>query len=450
MKSMLVVKGFPLYTQIWSDQPPFFTYALALMFKIIGFEVNAGRVFVLFLSSILLGSAFLFLQRVWSNWHAIAGAILIILLPHYLRLSVSNMVGLPALAFALLSLSTLVIWHQQRNQIWLVLSAFVLSLSLLTKIFTGLLIPIFLIGLLIGEYKQKDSPKGWISRLSPILIWCGVLVGSTLSLAIMFVGPKNLTQLVMPHLVASNSRMTDIIFDSMPIEWHLQGSLLILSLGIIGVIIAIIKRSWLSFYLISWMGVSYLLLTNYSPVWYHHQLIITIPAAMLGGIAVGEVAYATFGIKRHYELPTYVKLLLISGALIFLVALITRFQAIIYEYNQKSSQRFVESGTLSVDERILKRMSTHANETNWVFTDLPIYPFRVGLKVPPELGVISAKRILTGTLTEEKILSILQERQPEQILLGRFEYPSMDEYIERNYKLLFSMEGKRLFLRNDL
>jgi hypothetical protein len=171
---------------------------------------------------------------------------------------------------------------------------------------------------------------------------------------------------------------------------------------------------------------------------------------MLGGITVGEVAYGAFGIKRHHELPTYVKLLLISGALIFLVALITRFQAIIHEYNQNPSQRFVESGTLSVDERILKRMSTHANETNWVFTDLPIYPFRVGLKVPPELGVISAKRILTGTLTEEKILSILQEQQPEQILLGRFKYPSIEEYIEKNYKLLFSMESKRLFLRNDL
>ncbi len=450
MKSMLVAKGFPLYSEIWSDQPPLFTYALAAIFSIVGFEVNAGRIFVLFLSSILLGSVFLLLQRVWSNWHAVAGVILIILLPHYLTLSVSNMVGLPALTFALCSLSILVLWHQQRKRIWLILSAFTLSLSLLTKLFTGLLIPVFMIGLFIGEYNQRELASRWTRRLSPILIWCWVLVGSTLSLSILLVGPRNLTQLVMPHLVASISRDSTVIFDSMPIEWHLQVSWTILLLGIIGVLIIIIKKSWLSLYLIGWMGLSYILLANYSPVWYHHQLIITIPAAMLGGITVGEAAYATFGIKRPNELPTILKLLLISGALIFLFALITRFQATIYEFNQQPSQRFVESGTLSVDERFLKRMSTHADKTNWVFTDLPIYPFRVGLYVPPELSVISAKRMFTGTLTEEEIINILQERQPEQILLGRFEYPSIDEYIKKHYTLIYSMESKQLFLRNDL
>ena len=450
MKAMLVVKGFPLYTETWSDQPPLFTHALAAIFRIVGFEVNAGRIYVLLLSSALIWAAFAFLQQVWSKWHGLAGAFLIVMLPNYLNLSVSNMVGLPALAFAMLSLLALATWHQQHKRVWLVFSAIALGISILTKIFTGFLIPIFLIGLVIGEYKRYRAAKGWIRLLYPAILWGGFLVGFTLLLGLILVGAGNLSQLVVPHLIASSNSLRNVGFDSLPIEWHLQEAWAILILAIVGSLIAIFKRSWLSFYLIAWMGVSYLLLGNYAPVWYHHQLIITIPAAMLAGIMVGEAAIAIFILKRPITLPTVLKWLLTTGTMIFLVVLFIRIPATVRAFIQQTNKRFTEAGTLSVDERFLKRMSTHAEETNWVFTDLPIYAFRAGLTVPPKFAVISAKRVLTVTLTEEQILAMLQEWQPEQVLLGRFEYPTIEIYLENHYNLLFSMEDKRLFLRNDL
>jgi len=54
MKGMLVVRGYTLYSQIWSDQPPLFTHMLAVLFRLVGFEVNAARVMVLILSGVLL------------------------------------------------------------------------------------------------------------------------------------------------------------------------------------------------------------------------------------------------------------------------------------------------------------------------------------------------------------------------------------------------------------
>jgi hypothetical protein len=59
MKGMLVVRGYPLYSQIWSDQPPLFTQLLAILFRLVGFEVNAA-VLVLVLSAILLWASRLF------------------------------------------------------------------------------------------------------------------------------------------------------------------------------------------------------------------------------------------------------------------------------------------------------------------------------------------------------------------------------------------------------
>jgi hypothetical protein len=264
------------------------------------------------------------------------------------------------------------------------------------------------------------------------------------------VGTGNLAQLVLPHILATSNSLSNIGFDSLPIEWHLQEAWAFIILAIVGSVIAIFKRSWLSFYLMTWMGVSYLMLINYAPVWYHHQLIITIPAAMLAGITVGQAAFSIFNIKRLSALPIIMKLLLISGTVIFLGILIIRIPVMVRAFNQQTNQRFIESGTLSVDERFLKRMSTHAEETKWVFTDLPIYAFRAGLTVPPKFAVISAKRVLTGTLTEEHILVMFEEFRPEQVLLGRFEYPTIEIYLENHYNLIFTMEDKRLFLRNDL
>lgn len=450
MKSMLVVRGYPLYTETWSDQPPLFTYSLAAIFRIVGFEVNAGRVFVLTLSSVLIGGAFIFLQQSWSKWHGLAAAILIVLLPHYLTLSVSNMVGLPALAFAVSSLALLATWHEQRKRKWLILSAIILSLAVFTKLFTGFLIPIFLVGVIIGEYKHGGNTNPWIWRLYPAMLWLGTLIGCIFLLGLIFVGAENISQLVIPHLVAKIQSSRNINFDSLPIEWHLREAWAILLLAILGSLIAIIKKKWLTLYLLAWMGVAYLLLRNYSPVWYHHQLIITIPAAMLAGITIGEIVDEIFISKHPNVLPIEMKMLLMSGALISLITLVIRVPVLVDEFNQQPNKRFIESGTLSVNERILKRMASHAEETEWVFTDLPIYPFRVGLKVPPELAVISAKRIFTGTLTDEQILNVLREKRPEQVLLGRFDYPSVNNYIDTNYKLIFNMEDKRLYLRNDL
>src|SRR5690242_11038772 len=50
MRSMLVTLGHPLYSQVSSDQPPLFTQILALLFRLIGFDVNPARFLVLLFS----------------------------------------------------------------------------------------------------------------------------------------------------------------------------------------------------------------------------------------------------------------------------------------------------------------------------------------------------------------------------------------------------------------
>ena len=170
MRSMLVTLGHPLYSEVSSDQPPLFNQLLALVFRAVGFEVNPARLFVLFFSTLLVWAAAQFLQLTWGKLAAIMFLPLVIMAPEYLRLSTSVMIGVPSIALAAVSMLFLVLWHQKRNNLWLVLSGFALALSVLIKLFTGFLVPIFLIGMTLAAYQERRgeglslSPSSWVTK----------------------------------------------------------------------------------------------------------------------------------------------------------------------------------------------------------------------------------------------------------------------------------------------
>ncbi|HLF81731.1 MAG TPA: hypothetical protein VI410_08165, partial [Anaerolineales bacterium] len=103
MKSLLVNQGAELYTDVWSDQPPLLTYLIAVLFQIVGVNLTVVRLMILLFSCVLFWAAVQYLRAFWGTPHAIVGGLVLILLPSYLRLSVSVMVGLPAIALAMLS-----------------------------------------------------------------------------------------------------------------------------------------------------------------------------------------------------------------------------------------------------------------------------------------------------------------------------------------------------------
>ena len=139
MRSMLVVLGHPLYREVSSDQPPLFTQLLALLFRVVGFEVNPARLLVLLFSTLLVWSCAQFLQITWGKLAAILFLPLVIMAPQYLRLSTSVMIGLPSIALAAVSMLFVTFWHQNKRTVWLILSGFMLALSVSDQAFHGFL-----------------------------------------------------------------------------------------------------------------------------------------------------------------------------------------------------------------------------------------------------------------------------------------------------------------------
>jgi hypothetical protein len=287
MKALLVARGYTLYNQIWSDQPPLLTDLLALLFRIHGGIIQLLLI-CLFLCAIW--ALVQFLRLAWGDPAALAGAFLIIVLPSFIPLSAAVLVGQPSLALAAVSLVALAAWHRRRWQIFLVLSALALATSILIKLFTAFLAPIFLAGLLAAEFFPLGKPGGWRARIRPAGVWLVVFASVSLLAGFALAGPASLPQLVGTPWAASQATQyppNDQIF---PITHHLRDSWATLLLAGLGALLVFQQRRWLMLYPLAWAVFAFISLLNLTPVWFHHQLLVTIPAALLAAGAVAETA----------------------------------------------------------------------------------------------------------------------------------------------------------------
>ena len=448
MKAMLVVRGFGLYSQIWDDQAPLVTYSLAGLFRGYGYNIDLSRKLILVLSCVMVWAVVQYLRLAWGNLHAWIGAALLALLPNFLVVSAAILVGQPSLTFAALSMLALAGWHLRRRKIFILLSAAALSLSLLSKLFTAFLVPIFLLGLLIPEYLEAGRRRDWIEILRPAFLWGLSLAGLTLGLGLLMISPASAWQLFQPHLSASQSLAYPANEQLNPINYHLRPAWPVLLAAAIGAVYAWRQKRWLMAYPLAWMAAAYVSLLIIKPVWWHHQMLVTIPAAMLAAGAVGEslaILYQTIrgasSLKKSWPLLTAG---LVSLALILALRVPDTASFLRNAEGTNTEERN------PAEEKFMRKIIQFAPQTNWMITDMPMFPFRAGLAVPPNLAVISWKRFAAGDLTEAEILQTMQERQPEQVLFGRFTLSTVEQYLSKNYRMVLQREATKLYIRNDL
>jgi hypothetical protein len=452
IKAMLTLRGFNLYSDFWSDQPPVFNAILTFWFSLIGMKVSAGRILILGFSTLLLISAMYYLQRFWGIAYAILGMIAIVTLPFYFSLSVSVMIGLPSIAFALLSFVGIARWHQNKSDFWLIFSAVFLALSVMTKIWTVILAPIFLAGIFIDKAGLFRGNPNLRDSVRPIMTWSlGFFLVA--SLFILFViRPVNVPQLISVHLAASATEEMQSIAAVLPMSSYLNDSNIIFLLALLGAVIAIRSRAWHALYLVAWVLAAYVLLSWNVPFWYHHQLLITIPAALLASIAMGAAVVVVFERIRISKLWT---LRAVPFAAILLLTVFFAFQRIPLTL---SGLRFdlpnvygTYDPTDHVDYEIVALIRKYADKTTSLFTDRPMYAFRSGMPVHPYLAVITAKRYYTGQPSQEEILSILLETKPEQVIINRFDFPAVKEYMEpRNFRRVDNSPQSRHYVIGEI
>jgi len=116
MKSLLLSRGYHLYSPIWDDQPPLFTMLLACIFQVFGPTALAARLLVVFFSGVLVGSLYTIVRYRAGVLAAAAAAVLIIASSNFMELSISAITELPAMAAGLLSVAVLLHHYKQSER----------------------------------------------------------------------------------------------------------------------------------------------------------------------------------------------------------------------------------------------------------------------------------------------------------------------------------------------
>jgi len=449
MWAMLFEQGHALYSDIWIDQPPLLTYVLATAFRVLSYKVGIARYIILLFSSILIWATFQYLQALWGRRTAVWGFFLIVMLPNYLILSITVRQSIPNLTFVMLALFFLIKWHQNAKTGWLISSAVALGASILVKIYTGFLAPVFTLGIWIATFSHLSDKRRWLRSLWPSLLWSLIFLAVLILGVMVFIGIENLPDLVSVHLSKNSS--TDKLTD-FTIAYHMKRSYTFLFLALVGSAAAIHKKQWLALYPLAWAATAYVMLSFYYPVWSHYKPLIDIPLALLGAYAV-DFAYDLFKDVIQRFRPYF------SGSPRQLIQLVAVVALIGVFFRLPKGLGILEckptlsgSGLMLTDSehKFLELIIDNAPQTEWIITDMPMYAFRARLPVPPNLALISQSRIDTGYITEQEIISTIEQYQPEQVFLGHYPFPQVIAYLDEYYTLLRSQDGLYLYLRPDL
>ena len=161
---------------------------------------------------------------------------------------------------------------------------------------------------------------------------------------------------------------------------------------------------------------------------------------MLAGVAIGQSIATISRLIRTRETPALLGSLAIISMAMLMLLLVVRLPVTMQEFS-------AHDALLERERMFLVRSSNHATETEWFVTDTPMYAFRIKASVPPNLVVFSDKRMLSGHLSEEQILAAIAEYRPEQVFIGRFDFPAVQAYLKEDYRLLYERGKRSLYLR---
>ncbi len=435
MRAFLYLKGFSPHIEIWSDHPFLFSALLSFWFKLVGQSVFSGRLLTLLFSALLIWFFYEIIRIYLGHIPAFVGALSLAASQGFIRYSVAVMIGVPSLSLVIISIYLLIKYKQKRhNLLLLIASAVFLALSLQIKFFAVFLIPIivlflidfedFHVNTIVHELKQKKIYTNVFFYLATL-----VIVFCLISLLFNALSQE---QLVGTHFsqetrqVFQNKNGLNVLGKFAIKDWDL------LLMAGFGVLIIFLQQRWKALFPLAWLGTATFLLLNHKPVWTHHYLVISIPLAWLA--AYGSLPFVQFFQKQTSSSQNSQfqsqKILIATISGILIIIMLTRLKP---KIDVPSIQR-----DQSADFAVVNVLSEYKKQTQWVFTDAPIYAFYANLLVPPEIAVFSYKRVKTGQLPHEVLYNVLRDYRPEQILLSRmkgFVYANsqISNYIQENY-----------------
>lgn len=411
-KVMSLRAGHVFLREIWSDQPPLFSYLLLAVFKLFGPSMVAARTVVLCLSAALVfftyDSVVKLHREGMSRWvaHFAASMAVLLLLTStgFAVWRVSVMIGLPCV-----TLAAGAAWAaseamrqgegSRTERGWIVASGVLLGLSVGIKLITLILAPVLIVTLAMAR-----STAPWSARLrggwSRGLWWMGAF-GITVLVAL---APALLSgaaeELYLVHAAARStyrSKHTVVGFvERDPVLFALAAtSVALLPLG----------RGSRSLPWLGWLLFGLAALWRHQPLWLHHVQLLIAPAVVLAGAAIQGV---------------WAALARIGGRPVGLGAALVLALTVAWSSAERMPSLLRPAlRDQGAQWRLLDRLRP-LYRGGYVATDRQILAFYLGAPVPPALAVTSAKRMRSGQLGARDIAAQIEQSEADLVILNRW------------------------------
>jgi len=411
MRVFLMQKGYHLYSDIWTDQLPGLIALIQLAFAIFGNSIAVGRAVIVLLATLgLLGTALL-AYKLGGAAGSLVSVVMLALAPNFFwlcRAIISP--DLPSISLATLSLALAWHWRRTRHRRWLLMAGSVFALGFLVKataIFV--LIPT---GLTVLVPCQEKGRVTWAERARDLGLFASVVALSILLVMSFYDWRALYDQVAITQLRSGQVYDPKIIPHARKIWQYLMADNYgLLALGLYGIIPGLRKRREETLIVLAWLSVTLVTLLIRSPMWpEHHLVVLLFPLAILAGITVQQIweyLCRLFASTRSLVIDhwSFVVGLLTIGVYLASLPRILR-----------ADKDLLAAPTYRSQELAVRYLEEATAPDDFIITDYPIIPFRADRRVPPSLCTVSAKRIETGLLTDEELISAAEEYKPTAIV----------------------------------
>jgi 4-amino-4-deoxy-L-arabinose transferase-like glycosyltransferase len=445
--------GHPLFTSVFSSQPPFFLLSLYPFYLLFGQTLEAARLGVAIYSLVGVLGLYAIGRMLGGRWAGVAAAAMLAVEPIYLIESHSLQAEAPSLAFAIVCVALALASRKAAGRARLAFAAasgVFLSLGLLTKLSDVVaVLPAVLYLIPWGDSPRPRDLALALRRVLPALgcFALGALVGLVAVLA-PFAAHLGVVydQVVRFHTIAAQANNAGLVSNIKELAGATQQYPLWL-LALVAIVLALRRRAWVVLPPLLWLLATVALLLDQQPLFGHHLALLSPPLALLAALSA-PLALQTFaGGPLHFArvtppaLPRIVPLLLVAVVLVVGLAQVAK------------SDRSYAQGPTALQTQEAAALQGFSLPGDLVATDDQYIAGLADRSVLPQLVDTSIVRVTSGYLTAPQIEALLTHADTRVVLFasGRFnDIHGFHTWVTSHYSLVTTFpDGGALYLKSS-
>jgi 4-amino-4-deoxy-L-arabinose transferase-like glycosyltransferase len=418
LKALMVERGFPLYTQVYSDQPPLYTWLMVPLVRWLSPTYEAAQGVALLMGLATVGAAFAIAAEL-DGWAAgVCSAVVLLLLAPFVKFATSVVITIPALCLGSWALFLAVrrapaSWSRSAG------CGVLFGLATCTKVAVAYFLPVLLLALLCEP--GNLWPRGrllWFAAGGAVPIALVLGLAPTCAMA---------SQLFRPHIAAYWAAFSGVPYIPSRREILLAPGLVWLYAAALALLILLVwQRRPGARVLAAWAAVVGTWELLLRPLWMHHLPDLLLPLSVC--LAVGAVSV----VRELAAAPGR------WAAAVYAVPVVSGIVGLaVHVAGWGEMRKYYDSVPLRGLREVSAAIASQTASDDFILVDRPIVAVLAGRRVPPALAMISRKRILAGELGEPTLLEALHAYRPRMIAFcseqfGRF--PGFANVVRAHYR----------------